>query len=199
MGMKRDRKESIFSRLVSQKSRTESGGSADGLSAKMSLQQRLEALPPSLSGEALEDAYRKLLVENVMLREHNQELGQTLEREHVVEHGAEAAEQLIRAQRNALAERSHRMREIEYAYKRILRERKKQDETNQQLQGQLERLVTEAQSLRRQHAAMIAELKETRSKLDDKNDELIKMTARYDQLEAAIEKFSVPHGTVVNG
>lgn len=198
--MKGNRSKSIFRRLVSRKAHADVSDLKGGIPDRASvLQQQLNASSPPLTGDDLEQAYRQLLVENQILRENNQQLGNTLERENVAKDGLDTAEQLIRAQRNALAERSHRMREIEYAYKNLLREQKKQAETNRQLRAQLERLVKEAQALRRQHDATVTELKDARALLDDRNDELARMTERYFQLEAAIEKFSVPHGSVVNG
>jgi hypothetical protein len=199
IGMKRDRNKSLFKRF----SRTEAQtpALADGaLPDRPSvLAQQGTGPQTSLKGEGLEQAYRELLVEVQMLRQHNLEMGVALEKQHLEQEDSSASEQLIRAQRNALAERSRRLRETEYENKKLLREHKKLAEDNRKLYLQLERHVKELHLLQQQHQNCQVALRDTRAALQGKESELLAFADRYRQLESAIEKFSVPHGSVVNG
>ena len=78
---------------------------------------------PELSGSELEQAYRNLLVENMVLVE--QCALATGSRDATPGLEGRRLPRLIRAQRNALAERSHRLRELDYENKQLIRERKK--------------------------------------------------------------------------
>lgn len=198
--MKRDRERSLLKRFTTQKVTPDSAPAEGALPERRSILAQKSAMGHApLKGADLEQAYRDLLVEAQMLRQHNLELGVTLERQSLEQSDAQAADQLIRAQRNALAERSRRMREAEFENKKLLRAQKKLQAEYQQIHAQLERQVRQVQVLQQRYHACSNDLRETRAELETKKGELAAMTDRYYQLESAIEKFSVPHGSVANG
>jgi chromosome segregation ATPase len=198
--MKRDRERSLLKRLTTQKKTPDSVSAEGALPERRSILAQRSAVPEApLKGADLEQAYRELLVEVQMLRQHNVELGVALERQSLEQNNAAATDQLIRAQRSALAERSHRMREAEFETKRLARAQKKIEADYQLLRVQLERHVKQVQLLQQRYHACSNELRDTRAELASKQGELEAMTDRYYQLESAIEKFSVPHGSVANG
>ncbi|MCB1775243.1 MAG: hypothetical protein KDI88_16645 [Gammaproteobacteria bacterium] len=199
--MKRDRERSLLKRFTTHNPTVDNNVPAEGAlpERRSILAQKSGAGQAPLKGADLEQAYRNLLVEVQMLRQHNLELGVTLERQSLEQSDAQAADQLIRAQRNALAERSRRMREAEFDNKKLQRAQKKLQAEYQQLHVQLERHVKQVQILQQRYHACSNELRDTRADLEAKQGELNAMTERYYQLESAIEKFSVPHGSVANG
>jgi chromosome segregation ATPase len=198
--MKRDRERSLLKRFTTQRKVPDSAPAEGALPERRSiLAQQSAAGQKPLHGADLEQAYRELLVEVQMLRQHNVELGVALERQGLEQNNAAATDQLIRAQRSALAERSHRMREAEFENKKLVRAQKKIEADYQQLHAQLERHVKQVQMLQQRYHACSNELRDTRAELASKQGELEAMTDRYYQLESAIEKFSVPHGSVANG
>jgi len=198
--MKRDRERSLLKRFTTHKETPDSALTEGALPERRSiLAQKSASGEVPLHGADLEQAYREMLVEVQMLRQHNLELGVTLERQSLEQSDSQAADQLIRAQRNALAERSRRMRDAEFENKKLLRAQKKIQAEYQQLHVQLERHVRQVQMLQQRYHACSNELRDTRAALESKQGELEAMTDRYYQLESAIEKFSVPHGSVANG
>jgi myosin heavy subunit len=151
-----------------------------------------------LKGAALEQAYRDLMLENQMLMESNEHLHERLAR---VEAGLEespAAKQLIRAQRNALAERSHRLREVQYENLNLKREQKKLVKENQRLAASLARHMHDIQPLLNQEQLSRRELEEAKAALRKKSDQLAKLTDKYYQLEAR-SKPQPPPSSAANG
>ena len=137
-----------------------------------------------LKGTALEQAYRELMLENQLLLESNEHLHERISR---IEAGLEespAAKQLIRAQRNALAERSHRLREVQYENINLKREQKKLVKENQKLAASLARRMQDVQPLLNREQLSRRELEEAKAALRKKSDELAKLTHKYYQLEA---------------
>jgi chromosome segregation ATPase len=149
-------------------------------------------------GPELEQAYRELLLENQMLRETNDQLGMALEQQDSLERYLQQAENLIIAQRNALAERARRMRETEFENKGLLRAQRKLKEQESELQARLQRQVQEARVLRERLKASTGTLERARDELRAKEAELAKLTDRYYQLEAALEKFGDHHDSAAS-
>jgi len=132
----------------------------------------------------LEQAYRNLMMENIVLTDSNERLHQRLAR---LERGLEespAAKQLIRAQRNALAERSHRLRQLEYQNKQLQREQKRIRDENRRLRERLERLAPGQQEQRYDYETCLQELAEARAALRRKDHEMLDLTDRYYRLQA---------------
>jgi myosin heavy subunit len=151
-----------------------------------------------LKGAELEQAYRDLMLENQMLVESNEHLHERLAR---VEAGLEespAAKQLIRAQRNALAERSHRLREVQYENLNLKREQKKLVKENQRLAASLARHMQDIQPLLNQEQLSRRELEEAKAALRKKSDQLATLTDQYYQLEAR-SKPQPPPSSAANG
>jgi chromosome segregation ATPase len=149
-------------------------------------------------GPELEQAYRELLLENQMLRETNDQLGMALEQQDSLERYLQQTENLIIAQRNALAERARRMRETEFENKGLLRAQRKLKEQESELQARLQRQVKEARVLRERLKASTGTLELARDELRAKEAELAKLTDRYYQLEAALEKFGDHHDSAAS-
>ena len=196
--MKRNGRNSLFKRLLSRESTAagagaHSTGHAQGtsVSPQPSVAGGAER---RLSGAELEQAYRNLMMENLVLSESNQRLHERLARREEGLEESPAARELIRAQRNALAERSHRMRELEYENKQLQRERKKWIEENERLLGRLQQLEGADQ----RGAEYRRELAEVKAALRAKTNELLTMTDRYYQLEARLT-ISVPTTSAANG
>ncbi|MCW9078919.1 MAG: hypothetical protein OQK74_07075 [Gammaproteobacteria bacterium] len=146
----------------------------------------------------MEQAYRDLMLENQMLVESNEHLHERLAR---VEAGLEespAAKQLIRAQRNALAERSHRLREVQYENLNLKREQKKLVKENQRLAASLARHMHDIQPLLSQEKLSQRELEEAKAALRKKSDQLATLTDKYYQLEAR-SKPQPPPSSAANG
>ncbi|MCB1802964.1 MAG: hypothetical protein KDI82_14835 [Gammaproteobacteria bacterium] len=155
-----------------------------------------EQLP--LSGDSLEQAYRELLLENQVLAESNLRLHERLARR---ENGLEespAARELIRAQRNALAERSHKLREVEYENQQLKRQQKKLFEENRRLSASLAKHMEDIQPLLRADAVKQRELDQARQQLREKSSELLKLTDKYYQLQAR-SKPQPPPSSAANG
>lgn len=121
-----------------------------------------------LSGGELEQAYRELLLEHQVLAESNERLVERLARRQRGSGDPQATEELLRVQRNALVERSHRLRELEYENKRLKREQKKRAEENQRLRAELERQRGEAGVLKQRELAVRRELAKVQAALRDK-------------------------------
>ena len=154
---------------------------------------------PVLSGSELEQAYRNLLVENMVLVESNARLHDRLARRDTGLEESPAAKQLIRAQRNALAERSHRLRELDYENQQLIRERKKLTEERDRLADELKRAIRDLEPLRRQQDIYRRELSDARAALRDKTNELLMITDRYFQSEARNHPQQPPPNAAANG
>ncbi len=168
--MKKDGKRSLFSRL------TRTGNERDESSRAAEV--------PKLTGSALEQAYRELLLENQVLVESNLRLHERLARR---ERGAEdspATRELIRAQRNALADRSHQLREARYENEQLRRKHKKLYEENRSLSASLAKHMEDIQPLLRREELSRRELAEAQEILRQKKGELATLTHKYYQLEA---------------
>lgn len=199
--MKRNQGQSLFGRLKASWQAAEDdrqseleeifGVSRDDVSTE-------SQVPPQ--GPELEKAYRELLLENQMLRETNDQLGMALEQQDSLERYLQQAENLILAQRNALAERARRMRETEFENKSLLRAQRRLKEQEAEIQTRLQRQVQEARTLRERLKSTTGVLEQARAALQAKEAELAKLTDRYYQLEAAVEKFGIPHeSSAANG
>jgi chromosome segregation ATPase len=197
--MKRNRGQSFFGRLKAswQAADEDRQSEFDGIFGSVQVDAARSEIPSA--GRELERAYRALLVENQMLRESNDQLGMALEEQDGLERDLQQAEQLIVAQRNALAERAHRLRGIEFDNKSLLRSQRKLKETQAELEAKLGRQVKEARLLRERLKASTEALEQVRSELRAKDGELAKLTDRYYQLEAVIEKFSIRPDSAASG
>ena len=145
-----------------------------------------------LKGAELEQAYRDLMLENQMLVESNEHLHERLARI--------ASETLVSAaaQRNALAERSHRLREVQYENLNLKREQKKLVKENQRLAASLARHMHDIQPLLSQEQLSQRELEEAKAALRKKSDQLATLTDKYYQLEAR-SKPQPPPSSAANG
>ena len=189
--MKGNRRFSLMDRFVSGKSRATRA--LHGAHPTDDQQQGAPAVPP-LKGSALEQAYRELMLENHVLAETNERLHERLAR---IEAGLEespAAKQLIRAQRNALAERSHRLRETQYENLNLKREKNKLIKENRKLAASLARRMEDIQPLLNQEEDIRRELEAAKAALREKSNELAKLTDRYYQLEARAKPYSNASG-----
>jgi hypothetical protein len=100
---------------------------------------------PALTGAALEQAYRALLLENQVLTETNQRLQEQLLEADAKRDTSSSERQLIREQRNLIAERSHELRQQQYACKTLQRERDQLRENNSHLAQKTARLAAAAE------------------------------------------------------
>lgn len=148
-----------------------------------------------LEGASLEQAYRELLLENQVLAESNARLHERLAMREDGLEDTPATLELVRAQRNALAERSHRLRELEYENKRLQRDLRKLGDEQHRTAALVVQLRGEIEPARQRLAACQRELEAARDSLREKSRELASLTDRYYQLEAR----TGPHRTVVNG
>ena len=137
-----------------------------------------------LSGANLEDAYRNLLLENQVLVESNQRLHDRLAQQELSGVESPATRELIRAQRDALTERSHRLRELEYENKDLKRKQHRLFQENRRLAASLAKHMEDIQPLLQREEHSRRELAEAQEKLRRKSSELIALTDRYYQLEA---------------
>jgi len=169
--MKKDGKKSLLSRLTGTGSQpVESSAGAE--------------VPIKLTGSALEQAYRDLLLENQMLVESNLRLHERLARRESGVEDSPATRELIRAQRNALADRSHQLREARYESEQLKRKQKKLYDENRRLSASLARHMEDIQPLLRREELSRRELAEAQEKLRQQKGELAKLTDKYYQLEA---------------
>ena len=137
-----------------------------------------------LKGAELEQAYRQLLLENQVLLESNERLHERIARQERGLEESPAARQLIRTQRDALAERSHKLREVAYAHKRLQRDHAKLIKESRRLSASLARQVEQNSSLSRELKTLRKALAEATEELGLKKKQLAKLTDRYYQLEA---------------
>lgn len=197
--MKRERGQSLFGRLKAswQAAEDDRQSELDEIFGAIQADPADTAIPPE--GPELEHAYRELLLENQMLRETNDQLGMALEQQDGLERDLQQAEQLIIAQRDALAERARRMRETEFENKSLLRSQRKLKDREAEIQTRLERQLEEARSLRGRLKATTGTLEHARAELHEKEAELAKLADRCYQLEAVLEKFSIHHESAASG
>lgn len=151
--------------------------------------EAVQALPEDaagreLKGDALEQAYRDLILENQLLVDSNQRLHQRIAQIEAGLSESPAAKQLIRAQRNALAERSRELREVQYENLRLKREQKRMHAENRKLAASLARHMQDIQPLLHKEELSRRELEEAKAALREKSNELAKLTDKYYQLEA---------------
>ncbi|HOP16987.1 MAG: hypothetical protein KDI22_09710 [Gammaproteobacteria bacterium] len=197
--MKRNRGFSFIERLVLGRPNAAAPGPVASVSEETGQVPGASGSERVLTGSELEQAYRNLLVENMVLVESNARLHDRLSRRDSGLEESPAAKQLIRAQRDALAERSHRLRELEYENKRLIREQKKQAEERDRLAGELKRALRDVEPLRRQVDTYRRELGDVKAELRDKNNELLKITDRYYQMEARNRPQQPPPSAAANG
>ena len=138
------------------------------------------------------------MLENHVLAETNERLHERLARIEANIEESPAAKQLIRAQRNALAERSHRLREVQYENLHLKREKNKLVEENQKLASSLARHMQDIQPLLNQEQISRRELEEAKAALREKSNALARLTDRYYQLEAR-SKPRPPPSSAANG
>jgi len=198
--MKGNRRFSLMDRFAMGKSQSSSPAPSESSpeTAVATGRHKAALAGSGLKGADLEQAYRDLMLENQVLAESNERLHERLAR---VEAGLEespAAKQLIRAQRNALAERSHRLREVQYENLSLKREQKRLAEENRKLSASLSRHMQDIQPILDQEKLNQRELEEARAALREKTNELAKLTHQYYQLEAR-SKPQPPPSSAANG
>jgi chromosome segregation ATPase len=180
--MKRSRDDSLLARF--RKSAGNGEAATDASSVK--------------NGIALEQAYRDLLLENQVLVESNRRLHERLARAEGGQAESPAAQQLIRTQRNALADRSHQLREATYANKELRRRYAKlQEETRRLAEAHAQRATTTPR-LESELAASQKQVRDLQEELRRVKVELATLTDRYYQLQARIDP-AVSADRVVNG
>ncbi len=197
MCMKKNGKKSLLARFAGRRRSGSPAGSA-GHDGQIHASAVDAAAAIKLSGASLEQAYRDLLLENQVLVESNKRLHERVARLDAGVEDSPATRELIRAQRDALAERSHRLREIEYENKRLKRKQKKLFDDNKRLAASLARRMEDIQPLLRREESVRRELEEVREQLRQKKSDLLKLTDRYYQLEARL-KPQLPPDSVANG
>lgn len=188
--MKRGQGRSIIGRMFRARAVVESGPAVTGCPE--------DGVEKPLTGASLEQAYRDLLLENQVLAESNLRLHERLARRDNGLEESPAARELIRAQRNALAERSHKLREIEYQNQQLKRQQKKLFEENRRLSASLSRHMEDIQPLLRAEAVKQRELEQAKQQLREKSSELLKLTDKYYQLQAR-SKPQPPPSSAANG
>ena len=197
--MKGHRGKSLFGRLFTGKSGP-STAPADRAGAasvpRPSVQQ--EGTQAPLTGAALEQAYRDLLLENQVLAESNERLHERLARRESGLEESPAAKELIGAQRKAIAERSRRLRELEYENKQLKREQNRLFAENRRLSASLSRHMRDIQPLLQKEELSRRELADARSALREKTNELLRLTDKYYQLEAR-SRPQPPPSSAANG
>ena len=144
----------------------------------------------------MEEAYRALLLEHQLLQETNQRLHEHIARQESGLEESPAAKELIRAQRNALADRSHQLRQLEYETKQLQREKKKLLANNNQLSAKLAKRTEEIRALSQRQDADGLVLAETKMALREAKNELAKLADKYYQLEAKLHR--PPAGSAAN-
>lgn len=142
---------------------------------------------PTLHGAALEDAYRNLLLENQMLTESNDRLHARLAEAEAGLGESPAAKQLIQAQRSALVERTHKLRELQYANKTLERERDKLRLSHRRLKTQLRDATAAVQPLSQRLEDQQREVATLKQQLTEKRRELAMLTDRYYQLQSRVD------------
>lgn len=196
--MKNNGKSTLLSRFTGGRKKPEAGASTDRDNPFVADARDESAAAPRLTGSELEEAYRELLLENQVLMESNQRLHERLARRETGIEDSPATRELVRAQRDALAERSHRLREVEYENKHLKRKQKKLFEENKRLSASLAKHMEDIQPLLRREELSRRELEQAQVKLRQKTSELAKLTDKYYQLEARSEP-QPPPSSAANG
>ena len=140
-----------------------------------------------LVGSKLEQAYRDLLLENQVLTESNRRLHDRLVH---AENGlvdTPASRQLIRAQRNALIDRSRELREQQYANKTLQREHQQLKDSNRRMAEKLAKQAAAAEAMKRQLASSLAEAESLKQELTQSRRKEAMLTDRYYQLQARLD------------
>lgn len=140
-----------------------------------------------LTPSELEQAYRNLLLENLTLVESNQRLQERLRRQDADAEDSPATSQSIQALRNELAERSNRLRQLEYDNKRLERVHKRLAEHHQRLLVERASRQVEVERLRSELELRGQELADTKAMLRDKAAKVLQLTDRCFQLEARLQ------------
>jgi len=197
--MQGNRRFSLIDRLTG-RSRSASFRQDDVPAEQTAVAKRGQQAPAEtgLKGAALEQAYRDLMLENQLLVESNEQLHERLARMQAGLEESPAAKQLIQAQRKALAERSHRLREVQYENLNLQREQKRLVKENQRLAASLARHMHDIQPLLNQEQLSRRELEEAKAALRKKSDQLATLTDKYYQLEAR-SKPQPPPSSAANG
>ena len=205
--MSKNRKFSMFSRLTWRSERKRPNADEVAAAERATVMEsaavsvgakEIADAPIKLKGSALEQAYRDLLLENQVLAESNMRLHDRLARRDSGAEESPAARELIRAQRNALAERSHRLRELEYENKKLKRQHKKLYDENRRLSASLSKHMQDIQPLLRRQELSRLELVQAQEKLREKSSALAQLTDKYYQLEAR-SKPHPPPSSAANG
>lgn len=198
--MKGNRRFSLMDRFVMGKSQSSSPAPSESPpeTAVAGGMQKAAWAGGGLKRAELEQAYRDLMLENQVLAESNERLHERLARMEAGLEESPAAKQLIRAQRNALAERSHRLREVQYENLGLKREQKRLVEENRKLSVSLSRHMQDIQPILNQEKVNQRELEEAKASLREKTNELAKLTHKYYQLEAR-SKPQPPPSSAANG
>ncbi len=141
-----------------------------------------------LKGSRLEQAYRDLLLENQVLAESNQRLYERLSRHEVGIEESPIAGELMRVQRDALVERSRHMRELAYQTKNFEREKQRLLANNSRLAAALAQREAQIRKLHQRQETDALALTEAKLALREARNELAKITDRYYQLEARMQR-----------
>jgi len=190
---------SLFARLVSGRSKS-SAATAEHAAAVGAAGHSVPQMDAHarLTGAALEQAYRDLLLENQVLAESNERLHERLARRESGLEESPAARELISAQRKAIAERSGRLRQVEYENAQLKREQNRLFEENRRLSASLARHMRDIQPLLRKGELSRRELEDTKAALREKTNELLRLTDKYYQLEARSKPLPPP-SSAANG
>jgi len=190
---------SLFERLFTSKSRASSATAEHvGEAGVPGRSAQPEGADARLTGVALEQAYRELLLENQVLAESNERLHERLARREKGLEESPAARELIGLQRKAIAERSRRLRELEYENKQLKREQNRLFEENRRLSASLSRHMRDIQPLLQKEALSRRELADAKAALREKTNELLRLTDKYYQLEAR-SRPQPPPSSAANG
>jgi chromosome segregation ATPase len=184
--MRPDGKKSYLKRLFSRAPEvTDAVEPAESLLAAYEREARRAAA--ELTEQALEQAYRNLLVENLVLQETNDRLGAELAQGSDARDKAFTDQRLIVAQRNALAERGRRMRQVEYELKQIKRRCKRLLDEKARLEAGLAEQQNLIAALREKQRLYTRELDEAKVALSVKASEFRMLRDKYQtlQLDAA--------------
>lgn len=142
---------------------------------------------PALTGATLEQAYRELLLQNQLLLDTNQRLQAQLSEVEGRRTAAPIENQLIRDQRNIIAERSHELRQQQYACKMLQRERDHLQQSNSRLAEQSAKLGAEKEALKQQLAAAQTLNGSLQREVAEKNNDLVTLSERHYRLQAELD------------
>lgn len=172
--------------------------SARAVAVQRSDARQVEHATAGMTPTELEQAYRHLMMENLVLVESNRRLHDRLARQDAGLEDSPATRQLLQAQRNALAERSHRLRELEYENKQLERKHRKLSEQHTLLQEQGAADRHDIARLRRELDHCKRELMEAKAALREKSAAVLQLTERNHQLEAS-RHLRLPTSSAANG